>query len=48
VKSGLNSASALSTITFIIIFLVAFVFIRLLGANITGSEKKARKVAKEV
>jgi multiple sugar transport system permease protein len=48
VKSGLNSASALSTITFIIIFVVAFIFIRLLGANITGSEKKARKVAKEV
>jgi multiple sugar transport system permease protein len=48
VKSGLNSASALSTITFIIIFAVAFIFIRLLGANITGSEKKARKVAKEV
>src|SRR6195952_1447715 len=46
--NGQNSASALSTITFIIIFAVAFVFIRLLGANLTGSEKKARKVAKEV
>lgn len=40
-----DSASALSTITFIIIFVVAFIFIRLLGANVTGSEKKARKVA---
>ena len=44
--NGGDSASALSTITFIIIFLVAFLFIRVLGANVTGSEKKARKVAK--
>jgi multiple sugar transport system permease protein len=48
VQQGLNSASALSTITFVLIFAVAFVFIRLLGANVTGSEKKARKVAKEL
>jgi multiple sugar transport system permease protein len=47
-RSHIDSASALSTITFIIIFAVAFIFIRLLGANLTGSEKKARKVAKEV
>jgi ABC-type sugar transport system permease subunit len=47
VQSGLNVASALSTITFIIIFLVAFLFIRVLGANITGAEKKSRKVAGE-
>lgn len=41
-----NSAAGLSTITFIVVFAVAFVFIRLLGANITGSEEKSRKVAK--
>ncbi len=48
IQQGPNSASALSTITFIIIFAVAFIFIRLLGANITGSERKSQKVAKEL
>jgi multiple sugar transport system permease protein len=48
IYQGINVASALSTITFIIIFAVAFIFIRLLGANITGSEKMARKVAGEL
>jgi multiple sugar transport system permease protein len=48
VYQGINVASALSTITFIIIFLVAFLFIRVLGANITGGERKSRKVANEV
>src|SRR5919202_2712783 len=43
VQSGLNVASALSTITFIIIFLVAFLFIRVLGANISGGERKSPK-----
>jgi ABC-type sugar transport system permease subunit len=43
-----DSASALSTITFILIFLVAFLFIRVLGANITGNPKKAQRVAKEL
>ena len=47
IKSSPDSASALSTITFIIIFIVAFLFIRLLGANITGNEAKSRRVAKE-
>ncbi|WP_285725745.1 carbohydrate ABC transporter permease [Psychromicrobium xiongbiense] len=46
-NSAINSASALSTITFIIIFLVAFIFVRFLGANAfessTGSRKKAAK-----
>jgi ABC-type sugar transport system permease subunit len=47
IKQSNDSASALSTITFILIFAVAFIFIRLLGANITGNEEKSRKVAKE-
>lgn len=33
IRQGFNSAAALSTITFIIIFLVAFIFVRFLGAN---------------
>ena len=40
-----NSAAGLSTITFLVVFGVAFVFIRLLGANITGAETKSKKVA---
>ena len=47
IKQSNSSASALSTITFLLIFAVAFLFIRLLGANITGSAEKSRKVAKE-
>ncbi len=33
IRNGFNSAAALSTITFLIIFIVAFIFIRFLGAN---------------
>jgi ABC-type sugar transport system permease subunit len=44
-NTAVNSAAALSTITFLIVFGVAFLFIRLLGANITGSERKSKKVA---
>lgn len=33
IRQGFNSAAALSTITFIVIFLVAFIFVRFLGAN---------------
>ena len=44
IRSGFNLASALSTITFIVIFLVAFLFVRFLGANAvqsaTGGKKK--------
>ena len=47
IQQSNDSASALSTITFLIIFAVAFIFIRLLGANLTGNEQKARRVAKE-
>jgi ABC-type sugar transport system permease subunit len=35
-NSGINSASALSTITFIFIFAIAFLLVRLFHANLTG------------
>ena len=44
-NTAVNSAAALSTITFLIVFGVAFLFIRVLGANLTGGEKKSKKVA---
>ncbi|MBB2902356.1 multiple sugar transport system permease protein [Kineococcus radiotolerans] len=44
VRSGFNAASALSTLTFLIVFAVAFVFIKFLGANVT--EQRAPKTKK--
>lgn len=44
-NTAVNSAAALSTITFLVVFGVAFIFIRLLGANITGGERSSKKVA---
>jgi ABC-type sugar transport system permease subunit len=38
--SGINSASALSTITFIFIFVIAFGLVRLFNANIIGAQTK--------
>jgi multiple sugar transport system permease protein len=44
IRQGFNSAAALSTITFIIIFLVAFIFVRFLGANaVDNGEPTSRK-----
>lgn len=48
VRAGFNSAAALSTITFLIIFLVAFIFVRFFGANVVqntgvGGGKAAAK-----
>ncbi|GAA1346684.1 sugar ABC transporter permease [Falsarthrobacter nasiphocae] len=45
IRQGFNSASALSTITFLVIFGVAFIFIRFLGANVTegSGPRKARR-----
>jgi multiple sugar transport system permease protein len=46
IRQGFNSAAALSTITFIIIFLVAFIFVRVLGANVveqSGATGKGKK-----
>lgn len=37
---GINSASALSTITFIFIFIIAFGMVRLFNANIIGAQAK--------
>jgi len=41
-QQGQNSAAALSTITFIFIFAVAFLMVRILGANITGAPAKSK------
>ena len=38
-----NSAAALSTITFLFIFFIAFVFIKFLGANVTDDDPAQRK-----
>jgi multiple sugar transport system permease protein len=46
IRQGFNSAAALSTITFLIIFLVAFVFVRFLGANVVDQRTPAAKKAK--
>ena len=37
IRVGFNAAAALSTITFLIIFIVAFIFVRFLGANAVES-----------
>lgn len=43
IRQGFNSAAALSTITFIVIFLVAFIFVRFLGANAVGAATSSGK-----
>jgi ABC-type sugar transport system permease subunit len=43
IRQGFNSAAALSTITFIFIFLVAFVFVKVLGANVVDTQEQQRK-----
>lgn len=40
IRTGFNSASALSTLTFLFVFLVAFIFIRFLGANVVDDGGK--------
>lgn len=48
-QGNFNSASALSTLIFLLIFAVAFILIRFLGADIGGNEKfPATKSAKKV
>lgn len=42
-RNGFNSAAALSTLTFILVFGVAFLFIKFLGASTTGAEGKTRR-----
>jgi multiple sugar transport system permease protein len=46
IREGFNSAAALSTITFLIIFLVAFIFVRFLGANVVEQRTPDVKKAK--
>ncbi|KQO60186.1 carbohydrate ABC transporter permease [Curtobacterium sp. Leaf261] len=43
IRQGFNSASALSTITFLIIFIVAFLFVRFLGANVVQTQAAQQK-----
>ena len=43
IRQGFNAAAALSTITFIIIFMVAFIFVRFLGANVVEQQTGAGK-----
>ena len=43
IRVGFNSAAALSTITFLIIFIVAFIFVRFLGANAVESASGGAK-----
>jgi multiple sugar transport system permease protein len=47
IRAGYNSASALSTITFIIIFIVAFIFVRVLGTNVVRTQQAQQKGVKE-
>ena len=42
VRSGFNSAAALSTLTFLLVFFVAFLFIKFLGANVVDDGGKKR------
>jgi multiple sugar transport system permease protein len=45
IRQGFNSAAALSTLTFLFIFLVAFVFVKFLGANVIQTQQKQQKGA---
>ena len=42
-RQGFNSASALSTLTFLLIFAVAFVLVKLLGANAVRTQEDQRR-----
>lgn len=42
-QGNFNSASALSTLIFLLIFFVAFILIRFLGANIAGTAEEPRR-----
>lgn len=43
VRSGVNSAAALSTITFLMIFVVAFVLVKAMGANAVRTQEAQRQ-----
>ena len=42
VRTGFNSAAALSTLTFLLVFFVAFLFIKFLGANVVDDGGKRK------
>jgi multiple sugar transport system permease protein len=46
IRQGFNAAAALSTITFLFIFLVAFVFVKVLGANVVKTQQTQQKGAR--
>jgi multiple sugar transport system permease protein len=46
IRAGYNSASALSTITFLIIFIVAFIFVRVLGTHVVRTQEAQQKGTK--
>ncbi len=43
IRQGFNSAAALSTLTFLLIFLVAFIFVRFLGAHVVQTQSQQRQ-----
>ncbi|MEV0058496.1 sugar ABC transporter permease [Nocardia sp. NPDC050718] len=43
VRQGPNSAAALSTITFLLVFAIAFVLVKVLGANAVRTQEEQRK-----
>ncbi|MEV0682575.1 sugar ABC transporter permease [Nocardia sp. NPDC050378] len=43
VRQGPNSAAALSTITFVLVFAIAFLLVRVLGANAVRTQEEQRK-----
>jgi multiple sugar transport system permease protein len=42
-RAGFNSSAALSTLTFLLVFLVAFIFVKVLGANVVAAEETPGK-----
>ncbi|HEV2920590.1 MAG TPA: sugar ABC transporter permease [Actinomycetota bacterium] len=46
IRQGFNSAAALSTITFLFIFLVALLFVKFLGANVVQTQQSQQKGAR--
>jgi multiple sugar transport system permease protein len=43
IRQGFNAAAALSTLTFLLIFAVAFIFVRFLGANVVATTEAQQK-----
>jgi multiple sugar transport system permease protein len=43
IRAGFNSAAALSSITFLTIFMVAFIFVRFLGVNAVETTTAIKK-----